>query len=67
MRATTLGIVVGFADLFMVIATAITQSGQTLEMVGILMASFLLINITIATLANRLNAAIALKGHQARI
>lgn len=65
-KATTLGIVVGFADLFMVIATAITQSGQTLEMLGILMGAFLLINITIATVSNRINSAIALKGHQAR-
>ena len=60
-KATTLGIVVGFADLFMVIATAITQSGQTLELVGILMAGFLAINITLATVGNRINRAVALK------
>lgn len=65
-KATTLGIVVGFADFFMVIATAITQSGQTLEMVGILMAGFLLINASLGSVLNRVNDAIAIKGHQLR-
>ncbi|CUX28657.1 MULTISPECIES: ABC transporter permease subunit [Agrobacterium] len=65
-KATTLGIVVGFTDFFMVIATAITQSGQTLEMVGLLMAGFLLINASLATILNRVNDAIAIKGHQLR-
>ncbi len=65
-KATTLGIVVGFADFFMVIATGITQSGQTLEMVGILMAGFLLINASLGSVLNRVNNAIAIKGHQLR-
>lgn len=64
-KATTLGIAVGFSDFFMVIASSITHSGQTLEFIAILMGGFLLINFTLAAVLNRLNRAIALKGHQA--
>lgn len=65
-KATTLGIVVGFADFFMVIASSITHSGQTLEFIGILMAGFLIINFSLAAVLNRINKAVALKGHQLR-
>lgn len=64
-KATTLGIAVGFSDFFMVIASSITHSGQTLEFIAILMGGFLAINFTLAALLNRLNRAIVLKGHQA--
>ena len=63
-KATTLGIAVGFSDFFMVIASSINHSGQTFEFIGILMAGFLLINFSLAAVLNRLNRAIALKGHQ---
>jgi general L-amino acid transport system permease protein len=63
-KATTLGIAVGFSDFFMVVATSINHSGQTLEFIGILMAGFLLINFSLSSVLNRLNRAIALKGHQ---
>lgn len=63
MKATTIGVAIGFSDLFMIVSTSITQSGQTLELIGILMASFLLINFTLALLVNGLNARLQLKGH----
>ncbi|MFN8683187.1 ABC transporter permease subunit [Paracoccus sp. P2] len=63
-KATTLGIAVGFSDFFMVIAGSITHSGQTLELIGILMAGFLIINFSLAAVLNRVNRAIALKGKQ---
>lgn len=63
-KATTLGIAVGFSDFFMVIATSITHSGQTIEFIGLLMGGFLAINFSLAAVLNRLNRAIALKGHQ---
>lgn len=63
-KATTLGIAVGFSDFFMVVAGSITHSGQTIELIGILMAGFLLINFTLAAVLNRINRAIALKGKQ---
>ena len=65
-KATTLGIAVGFTDFFMIVALSINHSGQTLEAIGILMAGFLTINLSLAALFNRVNKAIALKGNQLR-
>jgi len=66
-KATTLGIVVGFSDFFSVIATAINQSGQTLELIFILMAGFLLINNLLTLLMNFINGKFALRGTQLRM
>lgn len=60
MKATTIGVAIGFSDLFMIVSTSITQSGQTLELIGILMAAFLLINFTLAQLVNLLNSRLQL-------
>lgn len=65
-KATTLGIVVGYTDFFMIVSLTINRSGQTLEAIFILMAGFLVINFTIAAIFNRINKAIALKGNQLR-
>ncbi len=65
-KATTMGIAVGFTDLFMIISVSINQSGQTIELIGILMGAFLLINFSLAAILNRFNRAIALKGTQLR-
>lgn len=65
-KATTMGIVVGFTDFFMITALTINHSGQTLEAIFILMTGFLAINMTLAAIFNRINKAIALKGNQAR-
>jgi len=62
LKATTLGIAIGFADFFMVVAVSITQSGQTIELIGILMAGFLVINYSLASVLNAINRAIRLKG-----
>jgi His/Glu/Gln/Arg/opine family amino acid ABC transporter permease subunit len=62
LKATTLGIAIGFADFFMVVAVSITQSGQTIELIGILMAGFLIINYSLASVLNAINRAIRLKG-----
>ncbi|WP_296747140.1 ABC transporter permease subunit [Mesorhizobium sp.] len=66
MKATTMGIAVGFADFFMIVALTINHSGQTIEAIGILMAGFLTINLSLAAIFNRINKAIALKGNQLR-
>lgn len=60
MKATTIGVAIGFSDLFMIVSTSITQSGQTLELIGLLMAAFLLINFTLAQLVNLLNSRLQL-------
>jgi general L-amino acid transport system permease protein len=67
LKATTLGIAVGFADFFLVISTAINQSGQTLELIAILMVGFLIINNVLAAVMNFINRRIALRGTQLRI
>lgn len=63
MKATTIGVAIGFSDLFMLVSTSITQSGQTLELIGILMGVFLAINYSIAQFVNWLNARLQLKAH----
>ncbi|MEM9060968.1 MAG: ABC transporter permease subunit [Pseudomonadota bacterium] len=63
MKATTVGVAIGFSDLFMIVSTSITQSGQTLELIGIMMLAFLAINFTIAQAVNVANSRIQLKGH----
>ncbi|MEM7056659.1 MAG: ABC transporter permease subunit [Pseudomonadota bacterium] len=63
MKATTVGVAIGFSDLFMIVSTSITQSGQTLELIGIMMLAFLAINFTIAQAVNVANKRMQLKGH----
>lgn len=63
MKATTLGIAIGFSVLFMIVSTSINQSGQTIELLMIMMAGFFIINYSISSLMNLLNRSIALKGY----
>ncbi len=63
MKATTVGVAIGFSDLFYIVSTSITQSGQTLELIAILMGAFLLVNFIIAQLVTLLNSRLALKGY----
>ena len=63
MKATTIGVAIGFSDLFMLVSTSITQSGQTLELIALLMGAFLILNFTLAQFINWLNAHFALKAH----
>lgn len=62
MKSTTLGIAIGFSEFFFVISTSINQSGQTLELLLLLMIGFLAINLSIGFGMNWLNARLALKG-----
>ncbi|NKC12020.1 MAG: ABC transporter permease subunit [Gammaproteobacteria bacterium] len=64
MKATTLGIAIGFSDLFMIVSTSINQSGQTIELLALMMTGFFIINYSISLLMNLLNRAIALKGYE---
>lgn len=63
MKATTIGIAIGFSDLFYITVNSISQSGQTLELILILMLTFLAINYSIAFFTNWLNARLQLKEH----
>lgn len=66
MKATTIGIAVGFSDFFMIVSTSINQSGQTLELLAILMGGFLVINLSIAYVMNMINHKIAIKGYEVK-
>lgn len=63
MKATTIGIAIGFSDLFFIAVNSISQSGQTLELIFLLMLTFLAINSSIALFTNWLNARLQLKEH----
>lgn len=62
MKATTLGIAIGYPDYFAIISTSINQSGQTMELLGLLMLGFLIINYSISFCMNLINDRIKLKG-----
>ncbi len=62
MKATTLGVAIGYPDYFMVVSTSINQSGQTMELLLLLMVGFLAINYVIGGIMNWLNARLAIKG-----
>ena len=64
MKATTIGIAIGFSDLFMITSTSINQSGQTIELLFIMMMLFLVINYTISSLLNLAKRRLALKGFE---
>ncbi|MEO0819775.1 MAG: ABC transporter permease subunit [Pseudomonadota bacterium] len=67
MKATTIGIAIGFPDYFMVVSTSINQSGQTIELLALLMLGFLAINYAIGTAMNALNRRLAIKGRETRL
>lgn len=58
MKGTTLGIVVGFPDLFAITTQSINYSGQTLEILAVMMAIFVVINFTLARMVAALNASL---------
>lgn len=55
MKGTSLGIIIGFADLFTVANLSINYSGQTLEILGLMMAIFIVINFTMSRMTDALN------------
>ena len=59
MKATTVGIAIGYPDFFMIVSTSINQSGQTIELIAIMMSGYLLINYVIASLGNLTNGLFA--------
>ncbi|MDL2403746.1 ABC transporter permease subunit [Rhizobium calliandrae] len=63
MKSTTLGIAIGFSEFFFVISTSINQSGQTLELLALLMVGFLAVNLSIGFAMNWLDRRMALKGN----
>lgn len=62
MKGTTVGIAIGYPDYFAIVSTSINQSGQTMELLALLMGGFILINYSIGFAMNLLNERIKLKG-----
>ena len=62
MKATTVGIAIGYPDYFAVVSTSINQSGQTMELLALLMGGFIVINYSIGFVLNTVNERIKLKG-----
>ena len=67
MKSTTIGIAIGFPDYFMIVSTSINQSGQTIELLALLMGGFLLVNYIIGTVMNAINRRIAIKGRETQL
>lgn len=61
MKVTSLGAAIGYADFFSVISGSITHAGQTIELLVILIAGYLVINYAIAQLMQFLNRRLAIK------
>lgn len=67
MKSTTIGIAIGFPDYFMIVSTSINQSGQTIELLALLMGGFLAINYAIGSVMNAVNRRLAIKGREAQL
>lgn len=62
MKGTTVGIAIGYPDYFAIVSTSINQSGQTMELLALLMGGFIIINYSIGFAMNAINERIKLKG-----
>lgn len=62
MKGTTVGIAVGYPDYFAIVSTSINQSGQTMELLALLMGGFIAVNYSITFVMNKINNRIKLKG-----
>lgn len=62
MKATTIGVAIGFTDFFAVISGSINHAGQTISLILILIMGFWAINLSISFIMNRVNRAIAIPG-----
>ena len=67
MKATTIGVAIGFPDYFMIVSTSINQSGQTIELLALLMGGFLLVNYAIGSVMNAINRKLAIKGRETKL
>lgn len=64
MKATTIGLAIGFPDYFFVVANSINHSGQSITLIFLLIIGFWVINMTIAIVMNAINRSLALPGYK---
>jgi general L-amino acid transport system permease protein len=62
MKLTSLGAAIGYSDLFAVTSVSINQTGQTIELLIMMVALYFIINYALAAGMHNLNKAFALKG-----
>lgn len=62
-KTTSIGLAVGFTDLFAVTLISINQSGQTIPLLCLMTVGFILINQLVVSLTSKLNSAIEIPGH----
>jgi general L-amino acid transport system permease protein len=55
-KTSSLAIAIGYPDLVAVVNSVITDTGQAIECVALIMAAFLIVNLAISSLMNALNA-----------
>jgi general L-amino acid transport system permease protein len=62
-KSSALGAAIGYPEIFLIVTgTTLTQTGQAIEAIAIVMAVFLSINLATSALMNWYNRAVALKG-----
>ena len=62
-KNSSLGVAIGYPELFNVNNTITTLSGNTIECIGIMMAIYLSISFTISVIMNLYNRAVQIKEH----
>ena len=60
-KNSSLALVIGYPDVFSVASTTLNQTGRPVEVFILLMSTYLLINLLISLLMNRLNQAVQFK------
>ncbi|WP_088891958.1 amino acid ABC transporter permease [Leptolyngbya ohadii] len=60
-KNSSLALAVGFPDVFSVAATSLNQTGRSVELILIIAATYLLLNLIISVVMNQLNRAVQLK------
>lgn len=66
LKATSIGLAVGFTDIFAVTLMSINQSGYTISLLCVMTASFVLLNQALVSAANTLNKLVEIPGHGTR-
>jgi len=64
-KATSVGLAVGFTDLFAVTLMSINQSGHTVALLCVMTACFVILNQAVVSIANALNHAFEIPGFSA--
>jgi len=62
-KVTSIGIVIGFADLFMVSSSAAVQTGRPIEVIFVMMLIYLVLNYALSGAMNVVNRRVRARGY----